>query len=256
MITHLGVGRHAHARRHAHERPEPRGGADRRVLIDVRAMADRGTRGDGDGGTDANAVTEREGRTGQDPLGRRMANGTVPHGGAGGDTDVYPDTHVLSHVAVRIERAMRTDDRPRIDDRTGADHGSRPHAHARHHHGAMLEPDAVRQSRLGAYDAKRAYLDADADDRVSADVDTRTKAGGDADEGALADDDVGRDPDIVRNESGGVNTRGIGSRTRTGSAGTVRGGRDNRRLHPENANRKVSTRSGCEPAPTELRSSG
>ena len=101
----------------------------------------------------------------------------------------------------------------------------------------MLEPDAVRQGRLGAYDTKRAYLDADADDRVSTDVDTRSQAGGDAHQGALADDDVGRDPGIVRNESGGVNTRGIRIRTRIGSARPGRGGGDNRHLHTENANR-------------------
>ena len=102
MITHLGVGRHAHARRHAHERPEPRGGADRRVLIDLGAVAYSGARSDDDGGTYAHAVAEREGRTGQITLGRRMANGTVPNGGAGGDTDVDPDTHVLSYVAERL----------------------------------------------------------------------------------------------------------------------------------------------------------
>ena len=227
-ITHLGVGRDAHSRRHAHERPEPRGRADHRVLVDVRAVTDRGTGGDGDGGTDARAVTEGEGWTGQDPFGRRMANGAVPHGGTGRDTNVDPDTHVLAYVAVRIERAMRTDDRPRIDDRTGADNGGRPHAHARHDDGAVLEPDAVRQGRLGAYDTKRAYLDADADDRVSTDVDTRSQAGGDAHQGALADDDVGRDPGIVCNESGGVNTRehrasgrGLAARARAAAAETT-----------------------------------
>lgn len=238
MVAHLGVGCHAHARRHAHEGPEPRGRADHRVLVDVRAVADRSTRGDGDGGADAHAVTEREGRRGQETLGRRMANGAVPNGGARGDTDVDPDTHVLSYVAVRIERAMRTDDRPRIDDRTGADDGGRTDTHARHDDGAVLEPDAVGQGRLGTYDTRRAYPDAGADDRVSTNVDASGKAGGDADQSALADDDVGRDPSIVSNESGGVNTRGIRTRTRTGGTGTGRGGGDNRHLHTENANRK------------------
>ena len=238
MITHLGVGRHAHARRHAHESPEPRGRADHRVLVDVRAVADRGTRGDGDGGTDAGAVTERKGRIRQDTLGQRMANGAVPNGGAGGDKDIDPGTHVLSYVAIRMERAMRTDDRPRIDDRTGADNRSRSHTHTRHDDGTVLEPYAVGQGCLGTYDTRRAYVDAGADDRVSTDVDTRSKAGGDADQGALADDDVGCDPGIAGNESGGVNARGIRTRTRTGSEGTGRSGRDDRLLHTENASRK------------------
>ena len=212
----------------------------------MSAVADRSTRGDGDGGADAHAVTEREGRIGQETLGQRMANGAVPNGGTGGDTDVDPDTHVLSYVAVRIERAMRTDDRPRIDDRMGADNGSRTHTHARHDDGAVLEPDAVRQGCRGTYDTKRAYTDAGTDDRVSTDVDTRSKAGGDADQSPLADDDVGPDPSIVSNESGGVNTRGIPTRTRTGSTGTGRGGRDNRHLHTENANRKCCPKRGPE----------
>ncbi|MCY4119805.1 MAG: hypothetical protein OXG72_02675, partial [Acidobacteria bacterium] len=125
----------------------------------------------------------------------------------------------------------RTDDRLRIDDRPGADNGRRPHAHARHDDGAVLQPDAVRQGCLRTYDAKRAYLDAGADDRVATDVDTRSQAGGDADQSALADDDAGRDPGIVSNKRGGVNARGIRVRTRAGRAGTVRGGRGNRVLH-------------------------
>ena len=133
---------------------------------------------------------------------------------------------------------MRTDDGPRVDDRVRADDGSRTHPHARHDDGAVLEPDAVRQGCPGAYDTRRAYTNAGADDRVSTDVDTRSKAGGDTDQSALADDDVGRDPSVVSNESRGVNARGIRTRMRTGGTGTGRGGSDDRRLHPEDANRK------------------
>ena len=100
---------------------------------------------------------------------------------------------------------------------------------------------------VSAHDAKRAYLDADADDRVATDVDTGSKAGGGADQGAPADDDIGRDPGIVGNQSGGVNARAIGTRTRTGSTGTVRGGRDNGRLHAENANRKCCPEADTSP---------
>ena len=62
---------------------------------------------------------------------------------------------------------MRTDDRPGIDDRTGADNGSRTHTHARHDDGAVLEPDAVRQGCLGAYDTRRANMDAGGVDLVT-----------------------------------------------------------------------------------------